>query len=52
MLLILIGVAFLVREMVPAFDFDLVWPLALVALGVVVLVVGLGRDAGKGGTSA
>jgi phage shock protein C len=50
-LLIIVGVAFLLREWWPAFDFDFIWPLALVALGVVVLVVGLGRDRGKGGTS-
>jgi len=51
-LLIVIGAVFLVRAWLPAIDLDLLWPLALVALGVVVLVVGLGRSAGKGGTSA
>ena len=51
-LLIVIGAVFLVRAWLPAIDLGLLWPLALVALGVVVLVVGLGRSAGKGGTSA
>ena len=53
-ILILVGVAFLVREWLPALDFDVFWPLALVALGVVVLVVGIRRDAGagKGGTTS
>jgi len=51
-LLILIGVAFLIREWLPALDFDVFWPLALVALGVAVLVVGLRRDTGRGGTAS
>jgi phage shock protein C len=37
-ILVLVGLAFLVRQYLPAFDFDYVWPLVLVALGVVVLV--------------
>jgi uncharacterized membrane protein len=49
-LLVLIGAAFLVREWLPAIDFDVFWPLALVALGIVVLVVGFSRDTGRGGT--
>ncbi len=50
-ILIIVGVGFLLREWLPAFDFDFVWPLALVALGVVILVVGLGRGSDRGGTS-
>ena len=37
-ILVLVGLAFLVRQYLPAFDFDYVWPLILVALGAVVLV--------------
>jgi phage shock protein C len=37
-ILVLVGLVFLVRQYLPAFDFDYVWPLVLVALGVVVLV--------------
>ncbi|HEX6868127.1 MAG TPA: PspC domain-containing protein [Candidatus Limnocylindrales bacterium] len=37
--LIGIGAIFLVRELVPAFDLDLLWPVMLIALGVVLLVV-------------
>ena len=50
-ILIIVGVGFFLREWWPAFDIDFVWPLALVALGVVVLVVGLGRGTDRGGTS-
>lgn len=42
-LLVVIGGAFLVREFVPAFDFDVFWPLLLVGLGVVLLVGSLTR---------
>ena len=37
--LIGIGAIFLARELVPAFALDLVWPVMLIALGVVLLVV-------------
>lgn len=50
-ILIIVGIGFFLREWWPAFDFDFVWPLALVALGVVVLVVGLGRGTDRGGTA-
>ena len=46
------GFAFLVREWLPAFDFDFFWPLALVGLGIVVLVIGFNRDSGGGGTAS
>lgn len=36
--LILVGLWFLVRQYLPAIDWSLVWPLILVAAGVVVLV--------------
>lgn len=42
-LLVVIGAAFLVREFVPTFDFDVFWPLLLVGLGVVLLVGSLTR---------
>lgn len=37
--LIGLGALFLLREFVPAFDFDLIWPAALIGLGVVLVVV-------------
>ncbi len=36
--LVLLGVWFLAREYLPAFDWGLVWPLILVGIGVLVLV--------------
>jgi phage shock protein C len=47
-LLILLGAFFLLREFLPAFDFDLVWPLILVGIGVALLVYALrpGRNGG------
>jgi len=36
--LVLIGLWFLVREYIPAFDWDLVWPLLLVGAGALILV--------------
>jgi phage shock protein C len=50
-ILILIGGAFFVREWWPSIDFDVLWPLALVGLGVVVLVLGFTRDSGDGGAA-
>ena len=47
-LLILVGGLFLVKEWLPAFDADLLWPLALVVLGVVILIVGFSRGSGTG----
>ncbi len=51
-LLVLLGIAFFVREYLPAIDFDFIWPLALVALGVVVLAGAFGRGGGAGGGGA
>jgi phage shock protein C len=51
-ILIFIGIVFFLQQWLPAFDFDLFWPLMLVGLGVVLLVVGFTRDSGNGGTSA
>ncbi len=39
--LIAIGVIFLIREVVPAFDWDLWWPLGLIAVGGLFLVLAL-----------
>jgi len=48
-LLVIVGFAFLVREYLPTIDFDYVWPIALVALGLVVLVSAL-RPGGSNGS--
>jgi phage shock protein C len=45
-ILILVGVWYLLREYVPAFEPDRFWPFALVGLGVVLLVIALGRRSG------
>ncbi|TMF35481.1 MAG: PspC domain-containing protein [Chloroflexi bacterium] len=37
-LLVIAGAFFLVREYLPSIDFDWVWPAALVALGILILV--------------
>ena len=53
-LFVLLGVWFLVREYLPTVDWDWFWPAALVALGVVVLVLAVRprtRDDGRGGTT-
>lgn len=47
-LLVVIGAAFLVREFVPSFDFDVFWPLVLVGLGVVLLAGSLTRGSRTG----
>lgn len=41
LVLIGIGTIFLARELIPALDFDLLWPALLIGLGVVLLVVAL-----------
>jgi phage shock protein C len=49
-ILVLVGLGFLIREYIPAIDFDYVWPLVLVALGAVVLLSAFrGSDRGSGG---
>ncbi|HEV8402376.1 MAG TPA: PspC domain-containing protein [Candidatus Limnocylindrales bacterium] len=40
-LLIVIGGLFLVRQLVPALDFSLVWPIVAIALGVLLIVVAI-----------
>lgn len=41
--LVLIGVWFLVRQYLPRFDWDFVWPLVIVGIGVVLLVNSMRR---------
>ena len=47
--LVLVGVAFLLRQFIPAIDFDLFWPILLVLLGIVVLVAAFRPTGGDGG---
>jgi len=47
--LVLIGIAFLLRNFIPAIDFDLFWPIILVLIGVVILVAAF-RPSGPTGT--
>jgi hypothetical protein len=42
-LLIVLGALLLARRLVPWFDGDVLWPLALVAVGVVVVASARGR---------
>jgi phage shock protein PspC (stress-responsive transcriptional regulator) len=46
-ILIGLGVWFLVDEYLPAIDSDLLWPVALVVLGIVLLVVALRRPSSQ-----
>jgi len=48
--LVLVGIAFLLRNLIPAIDFDLFWPIILVVLGIVILVAAFrpGGPAGSG----
>ena len=39
MILVGLGVVFLLRELIPALDFDLLWPALLIGLGIVLVVV-------------
>ena len=50
-LLLLIGIGFLVRELIPQISFDLFWPFLLVLLGVIVLASAFRGD-GRGGPGA
>jgi phage shock protein PspC (stress-responsive transcriptional regulator) len=45
LILIVIGAVFLVREFVPALDWGRLWPIALVAVGLVILISSLRRRA-------
>lgn len=47
--LVVIGGIFFVRQSLPSLDFNWIWPLILVGLGVVVLIAGFRRDPGPGG---
>ena len=38
-ILVVVGALFLVRQFLPDFDFDLLWPVALIVLGVALVVV-------------
>jgi phage shock protein C len=41
--LVILGGFFLIRQFLPSFEFDWVWPLVLVGLGVVLIVTAMGR---------
>ena len=43
LILIVLGAVFLLREYVPALDWDRMWPIALIAIGVVLLAASFGR---------
>jgi phage shock protein C len=47
--LVILGGFFLIREIFPAIDFDLFWPLILVAVGVLLVVTAIGRGPRPGG---
>jgi len=47
-LLVILGAFFLVREYLPAIDFDWVWPSALVLLGLLVIFNAVGRGGSSG----
>ena len=51
-LLVIAGIYFLVREYVPDIDLNWLWPAALIALGVVVLLAAFRRPPGDEGPSA
>jgi phage shock protein PspC (stress-responsive transcriptional regulator) len=40
-LLIVIGGLFLVRQLLPSLEFDLLWPIALIGLGVLLVIVAI-----------
>jgi phage shock protein PspC (stress-responsive transcriptional regulator) len=46
--LVLIGIAFLLRNFIPTIDFDLFWPVILVIVGIVILVAAF-RPSGPAG---
>ena len=47
LILIGLGVWFLIDRYVPAIDTDLLWPVALVILGIVLLAIALRRPASQ-----
>lgn len=49
-ILVVLGGFFLLREFIPAFDFDLFWPIALIGAGVILVAVALRPDR-RGGAS-
>ena len=55
-ILLALGGFFLLREFIPAFDFDLFWPIALIGAGILLVVIALRPDrrggTGGGGTGA
>jgi phage shock protein C len=51
-LLVIAGIYFLVREYIPEIDLNWLWPAALIALGVVVLLAAFRRPPGDEGPSA
>ena len=50
--LILLGAWFLLREWIPALDFDWVWPGILIATGVLIVVFSLDRRSERPGEAA
>jgi hypothetical protein len=44
--LVLLGVWFLVREYVPDFNWNLIWPLFIVAIGALILITATRRREG------
>ena len=49
--LVILGGFFLIREWIPQLDFDWFWPLMLIGLGVLLLVLALGRRPGDPGSA-
>ncbi|HEX9634711.1 MAG TPA: PspC domain-containing protein [Candidatus Limnocylindria bacterium] len=47
LILVGLGAWFLIREYVPQIDTDLLWPIGLVALGVVLVIASLRRQSGE-----
>ena len=51
-ILILIGAWFLLRSYLPSFDWDLLWPVVIIGLGVVLIVAAMGRRSPGSGDGA